>query len=177
MKIKEREREREINKLHYKYKHYPDRKKEFTKRKRERKTQTNKNQFCQLHLLCSFICNCFLKNLFCMLDQWPAFSFWTSPSTVDCFILFCVANEWNICGLVKKIEPVVDSSVGRVLSFSHEGPRFKSRRGHLFILLLICDLIDVKLMSINVRLIYVDCWLMLEPIGTMHAERDHLKIV
>jgi hypothetical protein len=37
---------------------------------------------------------------------------------------------------------VVDSSVGRVLSFSHEGPRFKSLRGHLFVLLLICDLID-----------------------------------
>ncbi len=32
---------------------------------------------------------------------------------------------------------VVDSSVGRALSFSHEGPRFKSRRGHLFVSLLI----------------------------------------
>jgi hypothetical protein len=37
---------------------------------------------------------------------------------------------------------VVDSSVGRGLSHSHEGPRFKSQRGHLFGLLLICDLID-----------------------------------
>jgi hypothetical protein len=37
---------------------------------------------------------------------------------------------------------VVDNSVGRALSFSHEGPRFKSRRGHLFLSLLICDLID-----------------------------------
>jgi hypothetical protein len=31
---------------------------------------------------------------------------------------------------------VVDSSVGRVLSFSHELPLFKSRHGHLFVLLL-----------------------------------------
>jgi hypothetical protein len=37
---------------------------------------------------------------------------------------------------------VVDSSVGRALSFSHEGPWFKSLGGHLFILLLICDLIE-----------------------------------
>jgi hypothetical protein len=37
---------------------------------------------------------------------------------------------------------VVDSSVGRALSFSHEGPQFKSRHGHLFVSLLICDLID-----------------------------------
>jgi hypothetical protein len=29
---------------------------------------------------------------------------------------------------------VVDTSVGRALSFSHEGPRFKSWRGHLFVL-------------------------------------------
>jgi hypothetical protein len=28
---------------------------------------------------------------------------------------------------------VVDSSVGRALSFSHEGTRFKSRHGHLFV--------------------------------------------
>ncbi len=43
----------------------------------------------------------------------------------------------------------------------------------------------VELMSINGRSIYIDCWLMLEPIGwmtktlnlTMYAERDHLKIV
>jgi hypothetical protein len=32
--------------------------------------------------------------------------------------------------------------LGRSLSFSHEGPQFKSRPGHLFISLLICDLID-----------------------------------
>jgi hypothetical protein len=31
---------------------------------------------------------------------------------------------------------VVDSSVGRALSFSHEGPWFKSCRGHLFASLL-----------------------------------------
>jgi hypothetical protein len=37
---------------------------------------------------------------------------------------------------------VVESSVGRALSFSHVGPRFKSRGGHLFVSLLICDLID-----------------------------------
>jgi hypothetical protein len=37
---------------------------------------------------------------------------------------------------------VVDSSVGTALSFSHEGPWFKFRQGHLFVLLLICDLID-----------------------------------
>jgi hypothetical protein len=36
--------------------------------------------------------------------------------------------------IVKK--SVVDCSVG------HGGPQFKSRRGHLFISLLICDLID-----------------------------------
>jgi hypothetical protein len=39
---------------------------------------------------------------------------------------------------------VVDNSVGRGLSFSHEGPRFKSRRRHLLISLLICDQIDCK---------------------------------
>jgi hypothetical protein len=40
-------------------------------------------------------------------------------------------------------------------------------------------------MSINDQFIYIDCWLMLEPIGgmtktlngTMYVERDHLKIV
>jgi hypothetical protein len=48
---------------------------------------------------------------------------------------------------------VVDSSVGRSLSISHKGPQFKSWHRHLFVLLLICDLID--------------CWLMLEPIGWM----------
>jgi hypothetical protein len=40
-------------------------------------------------------------------------------------------------------------------------------------------------MSINGQSIYIDCWLMLEPVGrmtktlnrTMYAERDHLKIV
>jgi hypothetical protein len=37
---------------------------------------------------------------------------------------------------------VVDSSVGRALSFSHEGPLFKYLRRHLLVLLLICDLID-----------------------------------
>jgi hypothetical protein len=75
---------------------------------------------------------------------------------------------------------VVDSSVGRALS-----SRFKSRHGHLFVLLLIYDLKIVKLMSINGWSIHIDCWLMLEPIGqmnktlnhTMYAERDHLKIV
>jgi hypothetical protein len=43
----------------------------------------------------------------------------------------------------------------------------------------------VKLMSINGWSIYIDCLLMLEPIGrmtktlnrTMYAERDHLKII
>jgi hypothetical protein len=38
--------------------------------------------------------------------------------------------------------PVVNSSVGRALSFSHKGPWFKSQHGHLFVSLLICDLID-----------------------------------
>jgi hypothetical protein len=42
----------------------------------------------------------------------------------------------------ENMKSVVDSSVGRALSFSHEGPRFKPRRGHLFILLLIFGLID-----------------------------------
>jgi hypothetical protein len=51
---------------------------------------------------------------------------------------------------------VVDSSVGRALSFSHEGPRFKSRQGHLIVWLLICDLIDCKMMSINGLSVYVD---------------------
>ncbi len=44
--------------------------------------------------------------------------------------------------------------------------------------------LTVKLMSLNGQLIYVNCWLMLEPIGwmtktlnrTMYAERDHLKL-
>jgi hypothetical protein len=46
---------------------------------------------------------------------------------------------------------VVDSSVGRVFSFSHKGPCFKCRHGHLFVLLVICDQLIVKLMSINGR--------------------------
>jgi hypothetical protein len=37
---------------------------------------------------------------------------------------------------------VVDSSVGRALSFCHEGPQLESRQGHLFVSLLICDVID-----------------------------------
>ncbi len=37
---------------------------------------------------------------------------------------------------------MVDVSVGSVLSFSHEENRFNSRHGHLFVLLLIRDLID-----------------------------------
>jgi hypothetical protein len=53
----------------------------------------------------------------------------------------------NILQAVEPIKPVsstsvVDGPVGRALSFSHEGPQFKSRCGHLFISLLICDLID-----------------------------------
>jgi hypothetical protein len=40
------------------------------------------------------------------------------------------------------IVSVVNSSVGRALSFSHERPRLKSQHGHLFVSLLICDLID-----------------------------------
>jgi hypothetical protein len=43
---------------------------------------------------------------------------------------------------LSEIASVVDSSVGKALSFSHEGPRFKSRPGHMFVWLLICDLID-----------------------------------
>jgi hypothetical protein len=45
-------------------------------------------------------------------------------------------------GIKKEGMSVVNSSVGRALSFSHEGPRFKSQRGHLFASLLIWDLID-----------------------------------
>jgi hypothetical protein len=41
-----------------------------------------------------------------------------------------------------KLRTLVDSSVGRVLSFSHGGQRFESQGGHLFILLLICDMIN-----------------------------------
>ncbi len=44
--------------------------------------------------------------------------------------------------LKNKYTQLVDSSVGRALSFSHEGPQFKSGYGHLFVSLLICDLID-----------------------------------
>jgi hypothetical protein len=41
-------------------------------------------------------------------------------------------------------ESVVDSLVGRVLSFSHEGPQFKSRHGYWFVSLLISYLIDCE---------------------------------
>jgi hypothetical protein len=52
------------------------------------------------------------------------------------------SNDLNVYSTIFIIVSVVDSSVGRVLSFSHERPRFKSWCGHLFISLLICDLID-----------------------------------
>jgi hypothetical protein len=50
--------------------------------------------------------------------------------------------EERVDTVTSAIKSVVNSSVGRVLSFSHEGPRFKSRCRHLFISLLFCDLID-----------------------------------
>jgi hypothetical protein len=62
------------------------------------------------------------------------------PKNIAFSVTFKEFQEWLI---------VVDSSVGRVLSFSHEGSWFKSWGGHLFISLLIWDLIDYKLMSIN----------------------------
>jgi hypothetical protein len=56
-------------------------------------------------------------------------------------------QEWEKLGSTEVIKEMAElsvdnSSVGRALSFSHEGPRFKSRFGHLFVSLLICDQID-----------------------------------
>jgi hypothetical protein len=101
-----------------------------------------------LHLFCSF--NIFLKQL--SLENWHTtnglqfiedglcivnllvqlFSSWL-------FILMCWKG--NIKSNLKAVS-VVDSSVGRALSFSHEGPGFKSLWGHSFFSLLIRDLID-----------------------------------
>jgi hypothetical protein len=81
---------------------------------------------------------------------------------------------------------VVDSSVGRALSFSHEGYWFKSQWGHLFF----CVIDPPSNWLLNwwasmVDRFYIYYRLMLEPIGrmtktlnrTMYVERDHLKIV
>jgi hypothetical protein len=58
-----------------------------------------------------------------------------------CTIFSCFTSTWNV-RIDVVFRSVVDSSVGRALSFSHEGPWFKSRWGHLFFSLLIHDLID-----------------------------------
>ncbi len=60
--------------------------------------------------------------------------------------LICWKMSWKIVRTLKaeKTLAEVESSVGRALSFSHEGPWFKSWCGHLFVSLLICELIDCK---------------------------------
>jgi hypothetical protein len=62
-------------------------------------------------------------------------------------VIWCLKINFTNCfehdfDNIIPIKSVVDSSVGRAVSFSHEGPRFISWRGHLFVLLLICALID-----------------------------------